>query len=192
MFSPEGKYSKNDIYEILNVPLTRRKGAWDTGYREFDGNIYIFSNVGIPGRTGHDYNNYWDGDLFKWESKTNSNIKQPLIKRMLDPLKGQKIYLFTRTNDKDPFTFEGEVFVLNYSDSVPVRITWELKDNIYFPLENVDKSGTSSSELISEGSKNKIIINKFERSPLARRLCVEHYGAFCRICGFDFYNAYAG
>jgi 5-methylcytosine-specific restriction protein A len=94
MFTTGKSYSKNDIYEILKVPIERRKGAWDTGYREYEGEIFIFSNVGIPGRTGHDYNNYWDGDLFVWEAKTKSNINQPLIKKMLNPLSDQRIYLF--------------------------------------------------------------------------------------------------
>jgi hypothetical protein len=92
MFTTGKSYSKNDIYEILKVPIERRKGAWDTGYREYEGEIFIFSNVGIPGRTGHDYNNYWDGDLFVWEAKTKSNINQPLIKKMLNPFAFYWVY----------------------------------------------------------------------------------------------------
>lgn len=47
MFIVGKTYSKNDIYEILDVPMQRRKGAWDTGYREYEGDVFIFSK-------GHD------------------------------------------------------------------------------------------------------------------------------------------
>lgn len=130
MFTTGKSYSKNDIYEILKVPIERRKGAWDTGYREYEGEIFIFSNVGIPGRTGHDYNNYWDGDLFVWEAKTKSNINQPLIKKMLNPLSDQRIYLFTRTDDRLPFTFEGNVVVKEYFDSVPIAYSCDFGHSV--------------------------------------------------------------
>lgn len=127
MFTIGKGYSKNDIYEMLNVPAERRRGAWDTGYREYEGNIFLFTNIGIPGRTGHDYNNFWDGDLFFWEGKVNSNINQPIIRKMLHPELTSKIYLFTRTLDTEPFTFEGNVVAKKYKDTVPVQITWELE-----------------------------------------------------------------
>ena len=183
MFETDRSYTKNDIYEILNVPPERRKGVWDTGYRAYEGDIYIFSNVGIPGRTGHDYNNYWDGDLFVWEAKTKSNINQPLIKQMLSPAPEQNIYLFTRTYDKAPFTYEGKVRVKKAEDTSPVKITWELSGDPrnYYAEEPVS---------FREGSVRKVTVNKYERNPLARRMCIAHYGIFCQICTFDFERTY--
>ncbi len=74
IFKTEEKYTKNDIYELLEVPLKQRKGSWDTGYRTYKEDIYIFANIGIPGRTGDNYNNFWDGNLFYWEAKTLKTI----------------------------------------------------------------------------------------------------------------------
>lgn len=37
-----------------------------------------------------------------------------------------------------------------------------------------------------EGLKKSIIVNKYERSSRARLSCIEHHGATCCICGFDF------
>ncbi len=190
MFEVNKTYTKNDIYELLKVPDERKKGAWDTGYREYEGNIYIFSNVGIPGRTGHDYNNFWDGEIFKWEAKTNSNINQPSIRKMLNPEPNQSIFLFTRTNDKEPFTFEGTVKIKDFIDSTPVKISWQLNESFYYPLDDEIQSYVSEDSPIYEGAVKSVVINKFERNPLARRLCIEHYGAVCNACGFDFYNFY--
>ena len=114
MFIVGSTYFKDDIYSILNVPKARRKGAWDTGYRKYEGDIFIFANINIPGRTGHDYNNYWDGDSLVWEGKTKSKLTDPLVQLMLNPNLKQRIYLFTRTKNRDPFTFEGNVVVKEY------------------------------------------------------------------------------
>ena len=164
--------------------------AVDTGYREYEGNIFIFANVSVPGRTGHDYNNYWDGELFFWEAKTTSNINQPLIKMMLSPNHDQSNFLFTRTNDKEPFTFEGKVTAGSFKDSTPVSIVWQLDENYYYPLEDPPPMISEIDPPFYEGAVKKITVNRFERNPLARRICIGHYGAYCQICGFDFYGTY--
>lgn len=189
MFSVGKSYSKNDIYELLQVPEESRKGSWDTGYRSYKGDIFIFSNVGIPGRTGHNYNNYWDGDLFVWEGKTTSHLRQPLIQKMLNPEIGQKNFLFTRTNDKFPFTYEGAVVVKNFEDTTPVKITWQFAVKQYASTDdNTDL--VRESEVFYEGAVHTVKLNKYERNPLARRMCIEHFGCFCQVCSFDFFKQY--
>lgn len=37
-------YTKKDIYEILKVPIAEQKGIWDTGYRLYNDEIFIFVN----------------------------------------------------------------------------------------------------------------------------------------------------
>jgi 5-methylcytosine-specific restriction protein A len=190
MFIVGEKYTKNDIYGILDVPVHQQKGAWDTGYREYQGNFFIFSNVGIPGRTGHDYNNYWDGDEFVWEAKNKSNIRQPLIQKMISPSADQKIYLFTRTEDRLPFTYEGNVAVKSYFDTSPVKIIWAFEKYPYETLEEKSPTESNESPFIYEGRVSRVSINKYERNPLARRMCIEHFGCFCNVCKFDFYITY--
>jgi 5-methylcytosine-specific restriction protein A len=190
MFAIDQKYSKAQIYEILQVPLERRHGAWDTGYRQYEENIFLFSNVGIPGRTGHDYNNYWDGDLFVWEGKNKSNANQPLVRKMLNPEPNQNNFLFTRTNDKEPFVYEGTVIVKEFENTSPIRITWQLNNDNYYPFDNFHISLPNEKNLFYEGEMKKIIINKYERNPLARRFCIEHFGVFCQVCDLDFYKTY--
>ncbi len=43
---------------------------------------------------------------------------------------------------------------------------------------------------VEEGNRTAIIINRYERSPKNRKACIETYGAFCCVCGFDFSKAY--
>ena len=37
-----------------------------------------------------------------------------------------------------------------------------------------------------EGSRRRVIVNAYERDPTARQKCIDHYGASCSVCGFDF------
>ncbi|MEZ4768224.1 MAG: HNH endonuclease [Caldilineales bacterium] len=46
------------------------------------------------------------------------------------------------------------------------------------------------SDSFIEGIKQTIVINKYERSEHARRRCIEHFGATCYVCGFDFAEDY--
>jgi len=54
-----------------------------------------------------------------------------------------------------------------------------------YPDENPDDSPE-----YREGKKKSVIVNTYERSPAARLLCIDHHGAVCAICGFDFGRVY--
>jgi predicted HNH restriction endonuclease len=41
-----------------------------------------------------------------------------------------------------------------------------------------------------EGAVLTVSVNCFERNPRARRRCIDHYGAYCFLCGFDFGAVY--
>jgi 5-methylcytosine-specific restriction enzyme A len=41
-----------------------------------------------------------------------------------------------------------------------------------------------------EGATKKVSVNVFERNPKARKKCIEHFGARCSACGFDFEKVY--
>lgn len=43
---------------------------------------------------------------------------------------------------------------------------------------------------LSEGCLREVVVDAYERSPEARRLCIEHYGTSCSVCGFSFGAAY--
>ncbi|HHH54025.1 MAG TPA: hypothetical protein ENK91_10230 [Bacteroidetes bacterium] len=43
---------------------------------------------------------------------------------------------------------------------------------------------------LSEGTKTKVFVNRFERNPKVRQACLEHYGYNCQICYFNFEYKY--
>ena len=154
------------------------------------GMFSFFANIGIPGRDGHDYNNYWDGDLFYCEAKTNSNIKQPTIQKIISPNPEYDIHLFTRTDNRFPFTYEGCIIVKKAFDEVPVKVIWQLRKTHYGFIEDEGNALLEESDELYEGTKKVIVVNKYERNPLARRMCIDHHGYSCKVCDFNFYDTY--
>jgi hypothetical protein len=126
MFKVGNSYTKHDIYRILDVPSERQKGAWDTGYRKYDDAFYVFANIDTAGRTGHDYDNHWEGENLIWYAKTGTTIHQPIIQELLSNT--STVNIFTRTNDRSPFTYQGVGKVQSYEDVIPVKITWKLNN----------------------------------------------------------------
>lgn len=57
--------------------------------------------------------------------------------------------------------------------------------NVYLYPEEVPKDTT-----VYEGLKKQVTINKYERSSLARRLCIEYHGLNCKVCEMSFSETY--
>lgn len=118
------QYRRRDIYRTIGISEDTKGGNWDTGYSSFGDDWFIFCNIGIPGRTGHDYENAWQGENLLWFGKTNTKLSHPAMQLMLRP-KGQ-IYIFTRSDSSTPFTFAGCGRAKDHKDTSPVTILWEL------------------------------------------------------------------
>src|SRR5262245_61580748 len=114
------QYTRNDVFAVLGISPPPTGGNWFTGYNQHDGDWFIFANVGVHGRTGHDYVNHWIGNELHWEGKTGSRRDQPAIQSMIQG----RVHVFTRTDDRLPFTYEGIATPAEVQDTVPVTIVW--------------------------------------------------------------------
>lgn len=38
----------------------------------------------------------------------------------------------------------------------------------------------------AEGKTKTVLVNSYERNPVARKKCIDHYGVICQVCSFDF------
>lgn len=78
--------------------------------------------------------------------------------------------------------------------------TWRLRSNLADALIElnllVEPTSADYPELIPnigplvEGAVSKVRINAYERNPVARRICIEHFGCACVICNFSFEAKY--
>lgn len=134
MFNKGETYSKTDIYRILKVPIKKQKGSWNTGYTKYENSFYVFANIGIAGRTGHNYNNHWDGNDLVWFAKNGSTLHQPIIQSLL--LTDTAVHIFTRTKDRNPFTYQGLGYVKEVENASPVKVIWRFeKTHDFDPLK---------------------------------------------------------
>ncbi len=76
---------------------------------------------------------------------------------------------------------------------------WQLRSEIVAALENCKLTGEQSypeelvledSFFLMEGAKRTVTVNAYERNSKAQKLCIDHWGALCTVCGFDFQKTY--
>lgn len=121
---PGLKYRRADLYDLLGVPDDKRGGDWNTGYTRFKGAFYVFAAIGVPGRTGHDYGNYWEDNQTRlvWEAKARFTVAQPQIQALVS---GQSpVHIFTRTGEREAFTYQGLASAESVRATQPVSVTW--------------------------------------------------------------------
>lgn len=116
-------YTRAEVAETIELPSELRHGGnWDTGYSRWNGEFFIFCNVGIAGTTGHDYPNRWDGKDLLWTGKTGSRMGTPFVKEMLSGT--LPIHLFWRGELRTPFTYAGLATPTEVVDTIPVQVRW--------------------------------------------------------------------
>lgn len=120
------QYTRIEVQKEIGVVAPSHQGKWGTGYTEHEDEFFVFANVGGPGRTGHDYPNEWIGDVLHWCAKGRTTLDQPEIRRLLKP--GRRCHIFTRHNDRAPFTYHGAGTPTEPRGAYPVKIAWRFDD----------------------------------------------------------------
>ncbi|WP_296096985.1 hypothetical protein [uncultured Agrobacterium sp.] len=127
VFKVGKQYTREEVATQIDMPVERRGGAWDTGYDEWNGRAFIFANVGVAGRTGHDYGNRWEGKNLVWFGKTNARRGQPQIDRFIS--NAIDVHVFWRGADRSPFTYAGLGTAIAATEDTPVQVTWSFERN---------------------------------------------------------------
>jgi 5-methylcytosine-specific restriction protein A len=188
MFTVGEAYTRNDVYYLLGLSQAERGGDWLNGYHRHKGDYFIFCNIGVAGRTGHHYDNHWEGERLVWFGKTKSHFTQASIQ---DLISGEyRVLIFYRSDDRAPFTFAGVGHgVPRQEIEFPVRIDWT------FGADEHASTSDFTDELIvaasfEEGHRTQVLVNRYERDHAARTACIRHHGAKCCICSLDFGERY--
>lgn len=129
-FKRGSNYTRAQIFASYrpNLPLPTGGNLY-TGYTVFDdpadesepSDLVIFMNIGVPGRTKHDFDNEYDPQtgLITWFGKPNSHSQQPILKKMIDgELKPQ---FFARWDTRHPFTYLGTGKVIHLQDGAVTK-----------------------------------------------------------------------
>ena len=163
MFKIGSNYSRKDVGFVLHPNEGRPSGGnWDTGYVRVEDKLIIFMNMGVPGKTGHNYNNSYDDEKkeITWYGKTESHSGQETFKKLFS---GELTpYYFARWNPKDPnFIYLGVGTIVNFKDDVPCV---DSKGNPSFAIELKLKIKNSDEILKEIIPKEAQLLSKFESS----------------------------
>lgn len=121
-FKRGSKYTRKSIGEICYPGIGRPAGGnWDTGYVRVEDNLIIFMNIGVPGRTGHDFDNKFEEETntIIWYGKPNTHSEQPTFRNLLEG----KItpHFFARWDQKPEFTYLGIGLVNSFKDGAQTK-----------------------------------------------------------------------
>lgn len=185
MFTAGNNYSRADVLRALGQ-ADPKGGAWYTGLVRHEEAHFIFCGVGVRGRTGHNYQNFFDGPDLVWHGRTGSTREHSSIRQLLS---GGPVYVFFRDDDRAPFTYAGLARPIEVKATVPVEIRWSFLGDSGPHPEFLPEEIDSGAGVI-EGAKRTVTVNVYERDPSARARCIKRWGARCIVCGFDFGVAY--
>ena len=59
MFKRGSEYTRDEIAKFVRPENPPRGGDWDTGYARIENDLFVFMNIGVAGRTGHDAFQCW-------------------------------------------------------------------------------------------------------------------------------------
>lgn len=119
------RYTRDQVRASLGLqPMTG--GDWATGYARHGDEIFVFCNVGVAGRTGHDYPNRWIDDALDWFGKGGSRRGQPMIEDMISG--AVTTHVFWRGRDRAPFTYAGVGEAQGAWNERPVEVLWRFGD----------------------------------------------------------------
>lgn len=180
-------YTRRDVYKVIGIPEDTKGGNWDTGYNRYKSDWFIFCNIGVPGRTGHNYNNTLLGDVLIWYGKTRARLLHPSIQAMIDH--SNHVYIFAREDNNRPFIYLGIGKVKSIEDIIPVKITWQFTEDQEVRSNGIAEEAIGAEKYI-EGATKQISINIYERNLVARQKCLEYYGYSCSVCTFNFNDFY--
>ena len=117
-FKKHSKYTRYEIYKTVTDKDDRPPFDFaQTGYGRVGDDLFIFMNVGIPGRTGEDYFNHYDEktESISWCAKRDTHSGQPLMKKIIN---GEiNLYFFARwEREGSHFIYLGIGHVISYQD----------------------------------------------------------------------------
>ena len=168
MFKKGSQYTRKDIGLIVLPETGRPKGGnWDTGYVVVNDMLFVFMNIGVAGKTHHDFDNAFDeqSGLITWFGKPNTHSGQPLFKKLLN--KELIAHFFARWDNTDTrFTYLGDGSIVKYEDDArtksgikAIKLLISVDDAEYILPSTEKKRDTKSSFMFEKHLEEFLITN---------------------------------
>ena len=182
MFKRGSEYTRDEIANIVRPKNPPRGGDWTTGYARIEDNLFIFMNIGVAGRTGHDFENHYDekSNTLIWFSKPNKHSSNPLFQKLIS---GELTpYFFARWTQKPPFTFLGTGTILRFEDGYKtpqghecIRLVISVDelhdiistDNLGMTSANSSGIEREKSSFLFEKQLEDFLVSNWDKTPLS-------------------------
>lgn len=164
------KYSKKDLSNILDEPnLVNRVGGI---YFQLD--LFFVDLDKDQKNKNHQYNDYYDGEYFHWDSQEKQHLDTPYIQKIINDELTPNLFVRVKSkinNETQPFIYCGRLKYEQFENDTrnPVHLIFRNIDyddfneneeliEIYFwkpeKVERTSKSKISKKDQISEDRKN--------------------------------------
>ena len=132
-FKKGGLYSRKAIWNICQPPDKPYKqgGNWATAFSQVGNNLIIFMNIGVPGTTGHDFDNHFDAasNTIIWYGKPDSHSKQPIFAKLLSGEITPHFFARWDTNNLQ-FTYLGTGTIVSFEDGVKTNFGTTIRTTV--------------------------------------------------------------
>lgn len=116
-------YTRKEVAAVIGMAPDRAEGGdWSTGYSRWEDEFFVFCNVNVSGRTGHNYPNRWEGSKLIWYGKGSTTLAQPQVQALLSG--DFPVHVFWRGAERAAFTYAGVAFAEQASGEKPVEVVW--------------------------------------------------------------------
>lgn len=165
-------YSRKELSLILDENIEGTQEGIFYCKRGENGSTLLFVTLNKEGRKEHlQFNDYYEDDLFHWDSQPKQSIRVPTIRAITDG--SSPVFLFARVNSRtkskiNPYYYCGKLSYLEYdsSTSKPVHLIFqsdefdydaasvELKE-IYDWSPSINKTRTVNPEILKKAFEAK-------------------------------------
>ena len=188
-FKRGSEYSRDDIHFLyFGTPYPKiGSGNWTTGYVQPKGtnDLIIFMNIGVPGRTGHDFDNKFDpeSNTIVWYGKPNTHSGQKTFQKIFS--KELIPHFFARWDTKNvKFLYLGTGSVVYFQDGVQtnqgsaIRCIISCDEAKEILSYSVPELATPSDDPIIQEPPSEHVIEKVSSSFLLERHLEEYIERF--------------
>ena len=163
-------YSKKELSRIFdeNGLLTSREGIFSSD--TLNSYLFFVDLVKDGKQDRFHFNDYFDGDLFHWDSQTTQHINTPRIQKIVN--KEIPILLFTRIHPKvksqtQPFVYCGRLEYIEHDENTtrPIHIVYQSLDyDETTQNQNLIDIYNWKPEMIGKTSSNNVYLVKKQLS----------------------------
>jgi predicted HNH restriction endonuclease len=116
----------------------------------------------------------WENAASQKRTYTNKTLNSILTWNNLGYRFGLSLGKCSDTEIQAAYDFLAQEYQINFLGSKPPNFTHVYPDEV------------ASPEVFREGTVRQVSVNAYERNPKARQKCIDHYGASCSVCRFNF------